>query len=118
MFDTYSIIPQVPGTMTNSQAEHGIDYDAATGIVTLTLSFPATFQAGQKFMIGNNAVSAGPNYLSGVHTAAQVSGTRVTFVAAKGLSGLPLARDPAITLVTENGKRQACYGLLLDKAQH
>ena len=118
MFDTYSIIPQVPGTITNSQAEHGIDYDPATGIVTLTLSFPATFQAGQKFIIGNNAVSAGPNYLSGVHTAAQVSGTRVTFVAAKGLSGLPLARDPAITLVTENGKRQACYGSLLDKAQH
>jgi hypothetical protein len=118
MFDTYSIIPQVPGTMTNTQAEHGIDYDPATGMVTLTLSFPATFQAGQKFTIANNAVTTGPNYLAGIHTAVQVSGTHVTFAAARGLPGQPAARDPAITLVTDSGKRQACYGSLLDKSDH
>lgn len=108
--DSYSIIPLVPGTVTNTQAESGIAYDPATAIVTLTLSFPATFHAGQKFYIGNNAVSAGPNYLAGTHTAATVSGNLVTFVVAKGLTGKSLARNPSIRLVDDKGHPEACYG--------
>ena len=108
--DGYAIVPYMAGTIPNTQAENGISYNASTGIVTLALAAPATFASGQQFTI-TGSVSAGTNFLTGVHTAADVSGSTVTYNSGIiGATGFANSADPTLNLVSANGTNQSCYG--------
>jgi hypothetical protein len=108
--DGYAIVPYMAGTTPNTQAENGISYNAATGVVTLTLAAPATFAAGQTFTI-SGTVSAGANFLTGLHTAATVAGRTVTYNSGViGATGFANSPNPTLSLASANGTTQSCYG--------
>jgi|GEM_PF-1207553 len=111
--DFYSIVPYVPGTKSNTQAENGINYNSATGMVTVRLSnaaLPPGFGVGSRFTIHSSKVTAGTNYLLGIHTVAGVSGNTFTFRVPAGNPGAPVATEAAVEPFSSNGGRQSCYG--------
>lgn len=108
--DGYAIVPYMAGTIPNTQAENGISYDAATGVVTITLAAPATFSAGQAFTV-YGTVSAGANFLAGLHTATSVSGKTVTYNSGViGATGFANSANPTLNLVSANGAAESCFG--------
>ena len=108
--DGYAIVPYMAGTIPNTQAENGISYNASTGVVTLTLAAPATFAAGQAFIV-TGSVSSGANFLTGVHTATSVSGRTVTYNSGViGATGFANSSAPTLSLVNANGTAESCYG--------
>ena len=110
--DYYSVVPIIPGTASDTQAESGIAYNPTTGVVTLTLSTPAPISVGQQFFLSGEGVTTGTNYLAGNQTATSVKGGVVTFNAGTGYTGVPTGSAVTLSLYAPGGttKQEQCYG--------
>lgn len=115
--DGYAILPYSAGTNSNSQAQNGIIYNSATGVVTVTLSnstLPPGFGVGSVFSLGGGTVTTGTNYLNGNHFVTGTSGNTFTFQAGTGYPGTPNSAAAGIVLAVGSSlavaQYQTCYG--------